>query len=111
MSSLTVVGGVYRERCRLPVRSNEFWGSGGRAAAVISGLGLEVTLHCPVDDRGRAMLASLAEAFKFETVETSVQVCPEFRYDHGLSTPVIWPPVLPESAQISVSSETVLVFG
>jgi hypothetical protein len=27
---VAVVGGVYRERCRLPYSSDETWGSGGR---------------------------------------------------------------------------------
>jgi nucleoside 2-deoxyribosyltransferase len=111
MNALTVVGGVYRERCRFPVRTDDTWGSGGRAAAVIAGLGLKVILHSPVDARNAPMLAALAENFKFQTVEASVKTSPEFRYDHGLSTPVIWPPVAPETIHFDVDDENVLVFG
>jgi len=111
MNTLAVVGGVYRERCRLPVRTDDPWGSGGRAAAVIAGLGLEVILHSPVEARNAPVLASLAENFKFQTAETTVKTSPEFRYDHGLSTPVIWPLVAPDIIQLDVEAENTLVFG
>ena len=111
MNALTVVGGVYRERCRLPVRTDETWGSGGRAATVVAGLGLKVILCSPVDARNKPMLASLAENFNFQTIEATVKTSPEFRYEHGLSTPVIWPSHVTDTAQFDVDAEEVLVFG
>jgi hypothetical protein len=68
-------------------------------------------LHSPVDTRNASILASLAENFNFQTSETSVEVSPEFRYDHGLSTPIIWPLVAPGTLQLDVEAENVLVFG
>lgn len=111
MNALTVVGGVYRECCRHPVRTDETWGSGGRAATVVAGLGLKVTLHSPIDARNKAMIASLAENFNFQIVEATVKISPEFHYEHGLSTPVIWPPHVSETVQFDVDAEEVLVFG
>ncbi len=109
---VAVVGGVYRERCRLPYNSDETWGSGGRAAAVIAGLGLQTTLYTAVDKDTEGLLASLAQTFRFETVTTSVAVTRQFQYDHALSSPVIWPPIgQGESVRLSVNEENALVFG
>ena len=70
-SQLHVVGGVYRERCRLPSATDETWGSGGRAAAVVAGLGLSVTLHTAVDAYTADLLETLAVTFNFETVPSN----------------------------------------
>jgi nucleoside 2-deoxyribosyltransferase len=111
-SRLDVVGGVYRELCRLPSRSDETWGSGGRAAAVIAGLGLSVTLHSTADVPTENLLASLAHSFHFETDVVSVKNSKQFHYDHGLSSPVIWPPFnSSEIVDLKVEAEHVLVFG
>ena len=53
---MVVVGGVYRERCRLPYSSDETCGSSGRAAAVIAGLSLKTTLHSAVDKQTEQLL-------------------------------------------------------
>ena len=109
---MTVVGGVYRERCRLPYNSDETWGSGGRAAAVIAGLGIATTLHTAVDSETEGLLASLAQTFQFETVTTNVAATRQFQYDHALSSPVIWPPIgQGETVRISFETENALVFG
>ena len=107
-----VVGGVYRERCRLPSGSDEIWGSGGRAAAVIAGLEIGVTLHSAVDAETANVLASLAHTFHFETAVSNLKNTKQFQYDHGLSSPRIWPPVNPsEIVHLEVDAENVLVFG
>ncbi len=109
---VAVVGGVYRERCRLPYNSDETWGSGGRAAAVIAGLGFQAALHTAVDKETERLLASLAQTFQFDTVATNVPVTRQFQYDHALSSPVIWPPIgQGENVRLSVEEENVLVFG
>lgn len=111
-SQLHVVGGVYRERCRLPSGTDETWGSGGRAAAVIAGLGLSVTLHTAVDTFTANLLESLALTFHFETVTVKLTNTKQFQYDHGLSSPIIWPPVnLAEILNLEVDADNVLVFG
>ena len=65
---VAVVGGVYRERCRLPSNSDETWGSGGRAAAVIAGLGVMIFyLSLPVGLYGTVWILVLALSFRFAT--------------------------------------------
>lgn len=109
---MTVVGGVYRERCRLPYNSDETWGSGGRAAAVLAGLGITTTLHTAVDSQAEGLLASLAQTFQFDTATTNVSATRQFQYDHALSSPVIWPPIgHGESVRIAVEAKNALVFG
>ena len=109
-SQIDVVGGVYRERCRLPTPTDDVWGSGGRAAAVIAGLGTRVTLHTAVTADTEVLLASLAHAFNFSIATVSTNDAPQFQYDHGLSTPVIHPQRL-EQVTIQFDAERVLVFG
>lgn len=111
MSECIVVGGVYRERCRLPEGTDDTWGSGGRAAAVIAGLGLKVVLYSAVDERNAPILESHAENFRFEVMETRVKRSPEFQYVHGLSAPMIWPAAIPETVRIEVRAKNALVFG
>jgi nucleoside 2-deoxyribosyltransferase len=108
---IDIVGGVYRERCRLPIPTDEFWGSGGRAATVIAGLGLHPTLHSTVHASTEVMLASLANTFHFDVVAVSASETFQFQYDHGLSTPVIWPPTCLGSLSIEVNGANVLAFG
>jgi nucleoside 2-deoxyribosyltransferase len=111
-SRIDVVGGVYRERCRLPNRTDDIWGSGGRAAAVIAGLGLTVTLHSAADAPTERVLASLAHTFHFDLVTASLNETKQFQYEHGLSSPVIWPPSNPsETLKLEVNADNVLVFG
>jgi nucleoside 2-deoxyribosyltransferase len=106
-----VVGGFYQERCRLPDNSDETWGSGGRAAAIIAGFGFEVTLHTALSKESASLLASLAHTFGFKTVTTEVATTQQFHYDHGLSSPLFWPPTPPQKIPIKVTAPNVLVFG
>jgi nucleoside 2-deoxyribosyltransferase len=111
-SRVAVVGGVYRERCRLPFNSDETWGSGGRAAAVIAGLGFDTVLYTAVDKDTEGLLAILAQTFQFETLPTNIPVTRQFQYDHALSSPVIWPPIgQGGSVHLRVEEKCVLVFG
>ena len=109
---ISVIGGVYRERCRLPDGSDEIRGSGGRAAAVISGLGVETHLHTAVDKEFEPSARSLAETFDFGISMTPVSQSLEFRYDHALAEPVVWPSIeAVERVEISVEADCALVFG
>ena len=109
---ISVVGGVYRERCRLPDNSDEVWGSGGRAAAVLSGLGIQTHLHTAVDESSKFFALNLAASFHFDVSIESVSQTLEFRYDHALATPIIWPPAETiEKVTIAVDADCALVFG
>jgi hypothetical protein len=109
-SRIDVVGGVYREQCRLPTPTDEIWGSGGRAAAVIAGLGIPVTLHTAVTGTTEVVLASLAHTFHFDVATVSANETLRFQYEHALSTPVIYPQRV-EHLTIQFDAENVLAFG
>ena len=109
--SCSVVGGVYREITRFPL-SDEIWGSGGRAAAVIAGLGIHTTLHTAVDSKTAPLLSTLGHIFHFEVQTISIAIMHRFQYDHGLSHPVIYPPGSErKSVEFEVRADKALVFG
>lgn len=110
-AELIVVGGFYRESCRFPP-SDEFWGSGGRAAAAIAELGIRTTFVTAADRNAEAILASIAEAVGFAYSAVPIPETIAFRYDHGLSSPIIWPPPnAVERTEIEVRGQCVLHFG
>jgi pfkB family carbohydrate kinase len=110
-STFAIVGGVYRELCRLPL-NDETWGSGGRAAAIIAGLDIQATLFTAVDANTSGLLASLAHIFKFDVRLVPIETTLRFQYDHALSRPLIWPPLKRgDQAGFSVEAEEALVFG
>jgi len=110
-SKLTVVGGFYRESCRFPP-SDDFWGSGGRAAAATVELGIRVNFITAADKNAEAMLASIAQVVGFEYTVTSIPQTIAFRYDHGLSTPIIWPPLNAlQRVRLTTKDECILQFG
>lgn len=110
-ADLTVVGGFYRESCRFP-SSDESWGSGGRGIAAVSALPISRKLFTAADRKTEPVLASIAQAVGFEYVAATVPETIVFRYDHGLSTPIIWPP-LNEIGRVrfSVQGNCILQFG
>lgn len=89
-SKLVVVGGFYRERCRFP-RSDDYWGSGGRAAAVTAGLAVETTLVSPVSDTVLGHFKAIAEVFGIRPMPIRSESCYRFTYTHPLSKPSIEP--------------------
>jgi hypothetical protein len=111
VSELTIIGGFYRESCRFP-RSDEFWGSGGRAAAAVKNLPFSAKLFTAADERSEEMLATIAQTVGFDYRCARIPKTITFRYDHGLSTPIIWPPLNEIGAmQMSPQGECVLQFG
>lgn len=112
MSHLTVVGGLYRERCRWPQWDRVF-GSGGRAAASLSSHVGKVTF-CTYASK------QLVERFLPEVVLDDVTVNAEtveqeivFDYTHCLATPAIYPATsrLQKFDPLEVSGDCVLRFG
>jgi hypothetical protein len=112
MTSLTVAGGVYHEFCIWP-EWNCIWGSGGRAAAALSGHVDQVILKAYASERlANAFRPSvLTNGFNFEPVSASQTV--SFEYVHCLSTPNIRPnrERIIQHDPFSVSDKTVLRFG
>ena len=109
--NITIAGGFYRERCRFPP-SDEFWGSGGRAAAAIAELGVDTSFVTLADRQAEPVLASIAQAVGFKYSATRIPQTIAFRYDHGLSTPIIWPPLHTlKRTKLEVSDDCVLQFG
>jgi hypothetical protein len=111
MKEITIVGGFYRERCRFPP-SDEFWGSGGRAAAAIGDLDIDTTLVTAVDAVAERILASIAQSFRFKYSTSPISETISFSYDHGLSPPIIWPPPHTlKPGKLDASGDCVLQFG
>lgn len=112
MSAITVVGGLYHERCLWP-EWDRLLGSGGRAAAALVG-------H--VDDIAFRTYASssTAEAFRPQAEIDELQFHPQpvkqlvaFDYVHSLSTPTITPSPgrIQTYEPIHARAEVVLRFG
>jgi len=108
---ITVVGGVYRERCVQP-RWNALYGSAGRAAAALS-YRHPVKLVTYVDDANNRELHALAETLGFELRAERVRETVSFDYVHPLSIPVIQPPpkVLSRAEPLTAQGDVVLRFG
>jgi nucleoside 2-deoxyribosyltransferase len=110
-SEIVIAGGFYREICQFP-KSDEYWGSGGRAAAAIAYMASHVKLVTVTDERAGDLLASVAEAVGFEYETALIPRTLSFEYVHPLSTPIIVPP--PHTVQrpaLEVRASCVLQFG
>ncbi len=83
---ITVVGGVYRERCMRPAW-DDIYGSAGRAATAISRFGGQVELHACFDNDTKVVLDARATFEGFDLNPTITDSNFTFEYIHGLSTP------------------------
>lgn len=106
-----IAGGLYRELCQVPAW-NAVFGSGGRAAAALSALSPNSTLHTYSDDLQSHSLTWLNEL----GIEMRISTRPSpivFAYFHPLSRPHIQPPrdEISRQPSIKVSGDTVLRFG
>jgi len=111
VTGITIVGGFYRESCRFPA-SDEYWGSGGRAAAAIHELGIPTKLVTTADINAKLILSSIAKSIGFQFSITPVPATIVFQYDHGLSTPIIWPRLHDvERVQLRAQADCILQFG
>ncbi|MBX3532152.1 MAG: nucleoside 2-deoxyribosyltransferase [Rhizobiaceae bacterium] len=90
MTAIDVVGGIYRERCAFPYW-NELYGSAGRAAKALSGLGPQVRLHSALSQRER-IVADASFGGAGISLHLSDRGSPiEFEYLHSLAVPTILP--------------------
>lgn len=108
---MEIAGGLYRELCCVPAW-NALLGSGGRAAAAISAVSANSTLHAYAEDFENPDVTALAR------LGINMHLSPRpsavvFSYFHPLSIPHIQPPLGEISRQpaIQVSGDAVLRFG
>lgn len=106
---LTVVGGVYRERCMRP-HWDEMYGSAGRAATAIARLEGQVELHSYLDPIALEVTQARALGEGFALKSTPVTHGVAFQYTHGLVRPRIWRNDTTH-APIKVSADKVLRYG
>ena len=112
MTTLTVVGGLYREHCVWPAWDRAF-GSGGRAAAAIAGHVDDIAFHTYASDDVAAEFRPQAELDGVEFNPLRVTETVSFAYEHCLSTPKITPHPsrIVKREPIVVSADVVLRFG
>lgn len=113
MATLTIVGGVYGERCIQPAWDAVF-GSAGRAAQAVEGLVDEpVELVTYVAADATSSVQDLADRCGAILVAHPSKAFVSFDYLHPLATPAIYPPhaQLSQEAPISVKGDVVLRYG
>lgn len=110
---ITVVGGIYRERCLHPTWNSVF-GSAGRAAQAISSIveGRK-RLAGYVGDAVRDEAELVAQLADFELMATAVPFTVTFDYSHTLADPIISPAPgrIVAQAPINIEDEVVLRYG
>lgn len=110
-TSLSVVGGVYHERCIWP-DWNQVYGSAGRAAIAAVGHVSNISLTS-YQQRNTDLLRSLADLEGVTVVATEPGPEISFRYVHSLSAPQIQPApaILTRRPSLRVEAVSVLRFG
>lgn len=106
---MVIAGGVYRELCCMPSWDAMF-GSGGRAAAAISSLSPNSTLHTYLETDIDTTL-SMNFGIPIHTFNRSSGIA--ISYFHSLSKPHVEPPVdeITKESTITARGEVVLRFG
>ena len=112
MNTLTIVGGLYRERCVWPSWDRVF-GSGGRAAAAIGSHVEAVTFQTYASKITANGFQPQVELDGIEFVPERVDQVVSFEYVHTLSIPWIVPSPsqIVKNPPISVQARNVLRFG
>lgn len=110
---LTIAGGVYREYCT-EGDWKQIFGSGLRAAAALRATGEEINLFSYVNTDDIHLAEATAQdsfGIKLHAANRSTSIA--FHYQHGLSTPVVAPPIhlLKQENPIQIHEENVLRFG
>jgi nucleoside 2-deoxyribosyltransferase len=108
---ISVIGGSYYETCLFPNLS-QFFGSGGRAAALLSERA-EVDLHTYCASEADGDLKNLSERYAIKAHATASRSAVHFSYPHGVISPRVRPRsgLFVPDARITVEAETVLVYG
>ncbi|MCQ4313906.1 PfkB family carbohydrate kinase [Pseudomonas stutzeri] len=106
---ITIVGGVYRERCMSPAW-DDIYGSAGRAATAVARFGGQAELHACIDSDTQIVVAARAAAEGFTCKPKASQAGVTFEYIHGLATPDIRRGAH-ASSQLQVTADKVLRFG
>jgi hypothetical protein len=109
---ITIVGGVYAERCIEP-HWLEVYGSGGRAAAAISAIAPDVSLVTYRSPRFKDGFDNLEAVYGLSISGPEVPFGVEFQYTHSLAIPRITPrpDAIPQQPVLDVQDEVVLRFG
>jgi nucleoside 2-deoxyribosyltransferase len=110
---LTIAGGIYREYCT-EGDWKQLFGSGLRAAAALQSTGEEIHLFSFVNTEDVPLAEATAQnsfGIKLHAANRSASIA--FHYQHGLSTPVVAPPIhlLKQEEPLRVEQENVLRFG
>lgn len=110
---ISIVGGTYNEICLAP-QWNYLYGSGLRGAAVISELlSANVDLYTYIDSGSKGLLEVIANTNNVSIKAHNRRFPIVFRYTHGLSVPIISPPIHIQQQEdsIPVNCELVLRYG
>lgn len=109
---LEVVGGVYLELCIEP-RWNQFYGSGGRAAAALCKLNNDIALSTYISKEYLSLAENLAAAYGFELKSVIAPQTVKFSYFHPLSIPQIEPAIdrISPAPGCIVEAKNILRFG
>jgi nucleoside 2-deoxyribosyltransferase-like protein/pfkB family carbohydrate kinase len=112
MSSITIAGGVYHERCIWPLW-DQLYGSAGRAAAALSGHVNAITLRTYARPDTAALFQPYADTFGFTLHSVLADQTVSFEYIHSLSVPVIRPTrsKIRKNPPFHTSADVVLRFG
>ena len=90
INTITIIGGCYGEECAFP-RRQIYRGSGGRAAALLSGFGMKVELQTVLGSELKNEFLNIAKHLKYKIVsESSLNNDVWFRYRFPLGRPDIF---------------------
>lgn len=109
--TITVVGGAYREVCIAP-ELDQFYGSGGRAAAALSTHD-DIEFHTYASGDAKRHLRNLASRYPITIRQHTARHMVSFEYDHALSPPRVQPPAstITNHRPIYAKGDVVLLFG
>lgn len=109
---MIIAGGVYYEQCMTPYIRN-IYGSGGRAAAALSGVSKDIKLFSYATPKSAKEFSAIAYSFGFDFIPTHQNRQISFSYVHPLSVPVInpHPLAIAQNSPIKIRGDVVLRFG
>lgn len=109
---ISIAGGTYYEFCVSP-EWKYLYGSGLRAAAALSDICSDVTLHTYVDASACEQLVAVAAEFGISVEHKLSPATIRFKYFHGLSVPTITPTLhsIEQQSPLFVEDGVVLRYG